>query len=169
MWLYGYVGCGKSTIAQEVAEIFARRGMLGASFFFFRGAGDRSKIRRFAATLAAQIMAAYPYAAFYIRAAMKRHLDLFACSIQTQFQRLIYDPLVTALNRGLGAVTLVKGPMLIVIDGLDDCEDQEDVAAWITHAISFFNEHPRMPLRFLISSRVEEHIRVCLQSTEVKH
>ena len=68
MWVYGYAGCGKSAITQEIADYFARKGRLAASFFFFRGAGDRSRIVRFAATLASQIAEAIPATAPLIEA-----------------------------------------------------------------------------------------------------
>ncbi|TEB09417.1 hypothetical protein FA13DRAFT_1107779 [Coprinellus micaceus] len=45
LWIYGYAGCGKSAISQAVAEQLAQDGRLAASFFFFRGSGDRSRIR----------------------------------------------------------------------------------------------------------------------------
>ncbi|KAF6741182.1 hypothetical protein DFP72DRAFT_1025624 [Ephemerocybe angulata] len=67
MWLYGYVGCGKSAIAQNIAEHYARK-RLGASFFFFRGSGDRSRTMRFAATVANQVAGAIPAASQFIEA-----------------------------------------------------------------------------------------------------
>ncbi|KAJ3521719.1 hypothetical protein NMY22_g12194 [Coprinellus aureogranulatus] len=35
MWIYGYVGCGKSSIAQAISEVYSRKNRLIASFFFF--------------------------------------------------------------------------------------------------------------------------------------
>ncbi|TEB25263.1 hypothetical protein FA13DRAFT_1589188, partial [Coprinellus micaceus] len=37
MWIYGYAGCGKSAIAQVIAEYMSDQKRLAASFFFFRG------------------------------------------------------------------------------------------------------------------------------------
>jgi hypothetical protein len=53
----GFAGSGgKSTISLEIARIFAGSCRLLASYeFFFRDAGDRSRMNRFAATLAAQM------------------------------------------------------------------------------------------------------------------
>jgi adenylylsulfate kinase-like enzyme len=36
LWLYGFVGCGKSAIALAIALKFERRNRLVGSFFFFR-------------------------------------------------------------------------------------------------------------------------------------
>src|SRR5882672_4874508 len=51
-WLYGAAGSGKSAISKTVAELCAGMNRLGASFFFLRGAGRRSRITSFIPTLA---------------------------------------------------------------------------------------------------------------------
>ncbi|KAF6756565.1 hypothetical protein DFP72DRAFT_1044735 [Ephemerocybe angulata] len=158
LWLYGYVGCGKSAIAQAIAEKFGRRKRLAASFFFFRASGARSKAGRFAMTIACQVAAAVPSAGPYILSAAKTHVGLLThSSLDQQFQRLVYEPLMEATKGNP-----FKSPFLIVVDGLDECDDRADVARWITDTINYFETHPRIPLKFLITSRVEEHIRKCL-------
>ena len=52
-WLNGMAGTGKSTISRSVAQKFADRGVLGASFFFKRGEGDRGRAAIFFTTIAA--------------------------------------------------------------------------------------------------------------------
>jgi hypothetical protein len=54
-----------------------------------------------------------------------------------------------------------------VIDGLDECEDKQAVEELIDHILKFFEEHPTVPLRIFIASRVEEHIRSCLKTDGV--
>ena len=56
-WLSGMAGTGKSTIARTIAESFARRGQLGASFFFKKGEGERGNASRFFATIATDLVA----------------------------------------------------------------------------------------------------------------
>ncbi|RXW11550.1 hypothetical protein EST38_g14305, partial [Candolleomyces aberdarensis] len=63
--------------------------------------------------------------------------------------------------------TLAKGPFLIVVDGLDECEDKRGVGEFIDHLLNFFEEHPAIPLRVFIASRVEQHIRACLETDGV--
>ncbi|KAJ3518883.1 hypothetical protein NMY22_g13459 [Coprinellus aureogranulatus] len=60
IWVYGYAGCGKSAIAQAIAEHFSGEERLAASFFFFRGSGDRSRVANFATTVAHQVAEAIP-------------------------------------------------------------------------------------------------------------
>lgn len=164
MWLYGYVGCGKSAIAQVVAEAFARKKRLAASFFFFRGSGHRSTTTKFAATIASQIAAAIPSTAPFIEASLKAHAGLLSpsTSLSVQFQRLVYEP-IQAVKWELMRLNLRKGPLLIVLDGLDECEDRDEIASFIDHMLDFFKKDPRIPLRFLVTSRVEEHIRTHLK------
>ncbi|KAJ2916664.1 hypothetical protein MD484_g3739, partial [Candolleomyces efflorescens] len=161
-WLHGFAGCGKSAVSLEVARIYARSGRLLASYFFFRGAGDRSTMRRFAATLASQLVAAIPATAPYVEAAMREVAGLLTnhVSLATQLDRLVLMPFQSAVDEG---ALIGSGPFLIVIDGLDECEDQRGVEELIDHLINFFEEHPTSPLRVFIASRVEQHIRERLE------
>ncbi|KAJ2918156.1 hypothetical protein MD484_g2224, partial [Candolleomyces efflorescens] len=75
-----------------------------------------------------------------------------------QMQRLLYSPLKAATERGAVA-SLAVHPFLIVIDGLDECEDKDEVQDLIEGMLTFFDENPSIPLRVLITSRVEQHIQ----------
>ncbi|KAJ2933079.1 hypothetical protein H1R20_g4014, partial [Candolleomyces eurysporus] len=159
LWLYGYVGCGKSAIALAIALKFERRKRLVGSFFFFRNAGDRSRMTKFATTLACQLAAAIPEAAPFIKKAVKEEPGLLGSSLVAQLRRLVYEPFKAAAKRvRLLNMFLLKGPFLIVIDGLDECEDRQGVQAFIEDMLDFFKKNPLIPLRFFITSRVEQHI-----------
>ena len=41
LWLYGPAGAGKSAIAQTIAELLEKAGLLAAAFFFSRNAAGR--------------------------------------------------------------------------------------------------------------------------------
>lgn len=166
LWLYGHVGCGKSAIAQAVAEEFAKRKRLAGSFFFFRGSGDRSRTRRFAATIASQMMTAIPSTASFVKAALKAQPNLPTLPLDIQFQYLVFEPLLSASKRLL-SIEFRRGPLLIVVDGVDECEDREEVSDWITDMLEYMKEHPRIPLRLFIASRVEAHIRTRLETSQV--
>jgi len=58
-------------------------------------------------------------------------------------------------------------PYLVTIDGLDECEDCVEFETLIEGMLLFFQENPDIPLRILITSRMEEHIRKHLQNDEV--
>ncbi|KAF6748535.1 hypothetical protein DFP72DRAFT_971327 [Ephemerocybe angulata] len=166
-WLYGPVGCGKSAIAQLVAEELERSDRLAASFFFFRGSGERSRISRFAVTLAQQMSETIPSTASFVQRAMKSILGLRTAhlSLAVQFEKLIYKPLQAAIDGGREA----KHPFIIVVDGLDECEDRADVSDFLDHALEYLDEHRGLPLLFLIFSRLEEHIHSRLGTTSSVH
>ncbi|GAM42231.1 WD repeat protein [Talaromyces pinophilus] len=59
-WLNGLAGTGKSTISRTVARNFQKQGLLGASFLFKRGEGDRGNAARFFPTIARQLLTGIP-------------------------------------------------------------------------------------------------------------
>ncbi|KAJ2925210.1 hypothetical protein H1R20_g11891, partial [Candolleomyces eurysporus] len=167
-WMYGHVGCGKSAIAQNVAEELAENGKLGASFFFFRNAGDRSSMSGLPATLAHQISQNIPGTKPFIESTIREDHSLLgqACSLASQLEDLVFKPCLKALCAGdLSAHD--RCPYVIVIDGLDECNDKEGVEIFIDSAIALFARHPTIPLRLFITSRIEEHIRTRLDSKEI--
>jgi hypothetical protein len=83
-------------------------------------------------------------------------------------ERLVYKPFNAVVKRGLIFKTLVQGPFLVVVDGLDECEDKLEVKEFIEHLLDFFKRHPSTPLRFFITSRVERHIKECLNVAGVR-
>ncbi|RXW12475.1 hypothetical protein EST38_g13379, partial [Candolleomyces aberdarensis] len=169
LWLYGYVGCGKSAIALAIALKFERRKRLVGSFFFFQNTGDRSRMTKFATTLACQLAAAIPEAAPFIKKAVKEEPGLLGSSLVAQLRRLVYEPFQAAAKRvRLLKTFLLKGSFLIVIDGLDECEDVQDVQAFIDDMLEFFKKHPLVPLRFFITSRVKQHIQGHLKNDQVR-
>ncbi|TEB26737.1 hypothetical protein FA13DRAFT_1009473 [Coprinellus micaceus] len=159
LWVFGYAGCGKSAIAQAIATRLEEEGCLGASFFFFRGSGDRSKLAGLAQTIASQVATSIKGTAGYIRAALAAHPDLFqpTTSPKTQFKHLVYDPISAAARAWYNPAGIWR-PFIIVIDGLDECDDKEEGSAWLEDLIEVFDRNPFIPLRFIILSRVEDHI-----------
>ncbi|RXW12887.1 hypothetical protein EST38_g12966 [Candolleomyces aberdarensis] len=78
-------------------------------------------------------------------------------------ERLVYKPFQSAVNK-----SPAKGPFIIIIDGLDECEDKRGVEEFIDQMLDFFEEHPDIPLRVFIASRVEQHIRERLETKGVR-
>ncbi|KAJ3535761.1 hypothetical protein NMY22_g6335 [Coprinellus aureogranulatus] len=166
-WLCGPVGCGKSAISQAVADEFHDNGRLLGSFFFFRGSAERSKIAKLAVTLANQMSGTIPATTAAIRSALYSDSSgLSAASVRNQFQRLVYQPLEKVFMPAAGSRAVgnsknlwALAPFIIVIDGLDECEDREEVAELIEDMLNYFKKTPNSPVRFFIASRIEEHIR----------
>jgi hypothetical protein len=100
LWLYGYVGCGKSAIALAIALIFEERKRLVESFSFFRNTGDRSRMARFATTLACQLAAAIPEAAPFIKEAVNTKPGPLQPNLVAQLRHLVYEPFKVAAWSG---------------------------------------------------------------------
>ncbi|KAJ2930567.1 hypothetical protein H1R20_g6525, partial [Candolleomyces eurysporus] len=164
-WMYGYVGSGKSSISQEVCDKSERQGKPVASFFFFRNAADRSKIWRLATTLASQMATVIPGTKPFIRAAVDANPGLLdpgeaaGFSIRARMQRLVYAPFKAAIRRRDRVRALAQGPFLIVLDGLDECDNKDEVQELIDGMLLFFSENPFIPFRVFITSRVEQYIQ----------
>ncbi|KAJ2928236.1 hypothetical protein H1R20_g8857, partial [Candolleomyces eurysporus] len=166
LWVYGYAGCGKSAIAQEISERVQSEGRLLATFFFCRNAGDRSEIGRLPNTLANQIATSLPETVPLIEAAVKAEPELLqvksSFSLGARLQRLLYEPFKAAAGQASLAKYFLSTPYLIIIDGLDECDDKEGVQEFIATTLRFFKHNPSIPLRIMITSRVEHHIHSLL-------
>ena len=101
-------------------------------------------MNRFAVTLAAQMAAAVPATTTFIDAALDAEPGLLTpgVSLTDQLERLVYEPFQAALDRGL---VPFKGPFLIVIDGLDECEDKQGVIEFIDHMLDYFKRYLPSP------------------------
>jgi len=123
-------------------------------------------------TLAYQLSMSVPGTEPWIRKAVTADPTLLtpdAHSLQMRMKRLVYDPFVRATSTSdhtaPGSATI--SPYLIVIDGLDECIDHDQVEDFVVELLSFFQSHPTTPLRVLIASRVEQHIQRHLHTDAV--
>lgn len=158
-WLYGSKGSGKSSIAQEIAESFEKKKRLAGSYFWSQhSAEDRRKSTQLSGTLAFQLASSVPKTAPLIEAALVEEpglLDPFV-SIPTQLQRLVYDPIAKTAKPGFTTMAL-KGTHLLVLDGIDECQDKERLLDFLDHAGKYFTDNPTVPLRILITGRIDSH------------
>jgi hypothetical protein len=125
---------------------------------------------KLATTLACQLADTIPEAAPFIEKAVKTKPGLLQLNLVAQLRHLVYEPFKAAA-RSAGRLlwtTLVEGPFLIVIDGLDECEDRQGVEDFIDDMLEFFKNNLLVPLRFFITSRVEQHIQGRLKNNQVR-
>ncbi len=88
-WLNGAAGAGKSAICQSIAEQCIQRGILVASFFFFRTDITRNTINPLVATLAYQIIQLLPQTKDHIVHAIESNPLIFEQTFEAQFDVLI--------------------------------------------------------------------------------
>jgi hypothetical protein len=67
------------------------------------------------------------------------------------------EPVLAVRNRILSFLALPE-PMVIVIDGLDECDDKELMAEFIEVVISACQDGSQFPFRLFFTSRMEEHL-----------
>ncbi|KAF7334895.1 putative nwd2 protein [Mycena sanguinolenta] len=155
LWLYGPAGAGKSAIMQTLAAQLRDAGRLGGSFFFKRGHAMRGNAKTLFATIAYQLALAVPWLRTPISQIVENDPSIVVRSIAIQIKTLISDPCRSYVHENCD-------PVVILIDGLDECEGQE-VQEEILHAIQHSSKHP-IHLRFILASRPEAHIREVFNS-----
>ena len=156
-------GTGKSTISRTVAQSFADRGLLGASFFFKRGERDRGNAALLFTTIAAQLVTKEPDLAPHVRAAIEDDPSVTSKALREQFEKLILKPLGN-LKGGTGGVKEV----VVVIDALDECERDNDVRV-IIHLLSQAKALSSVSLKAFLTSRPELPIRLGFRNIEGKY
>jgi hypothetical protein len=151
-WLNGMAGTGKSTIARTVAQLFASQQLLGASFFFKRGEGERGNAARFFTTIATALMARLPEMIPGIREAIASDQAICDKALKDQFEKLIFQP--------LDEIESLQGlKLVLVIDAMDECERDQDIRA-ILQLLSRAKALKNVSLRVFVTSRPELHIRL---------
>ena len=172
-WLNGPAGYGKSALAQTIAECYAAEGRLLGSFFFLRGAGERSHISRLIPTLAHQISLAVPGTKPMIESAIDNEPALLGMTVSLahRLQRLIIEPIhlnTLQVSYSSNTVSCSVKKKIVVIDALDECDDKAEMADFIDVLLSASSGRTHLPFHILLTSRVEEHIRKKFDSSEAQ-
>ncbi|KAJ6554863.1 hypothetical protein B0H19DRAFT_1154653 [Mycena capillaripes] len=155
LWAHGEAGSGKSAISQTVSEYFAQTGQLGATFFFCHSKGDLSDGRLLFLTLAYKLAAALPSLRAPLSNAIQANPAILTHALEAQVQKLIIEPFYTIHQPLI--------PTLVVIDGLDACESTE-MQVQILRLIAQLIVVHRLPLCFLITSRLQPHLQAAFDT-----
>jgi hypothetical protein len=147
VWLHAMAGMGKSTLAATVAHALENSQQLGGSFFFSRSVAERSDPQLIFATIASQLATKVPRLADIIFAALAEDSGLGKSAPNTQFVKLIANPLLAA--KGLAM------PIVIILDALDECTVPSAILSIIGAEAQKF---PSV-FKILITSRPEQGIR----------
>ncbi|THX67021.1 hypothetical protein D6D04_10868 [Aureobasidium pullulans] len=165
-WLSGMAGTGKSTIARTIARKFSSEGHLGASFFFSYGE-DFANSKLFITTIAKQLATSTQLNVMgseALQASICKVVsdcpDIGHKSWQEQWEALILSPIkqLGSRPRLLGLLDRVFGhrsasrTLIIVIDALDECEDDEDIKR-ILQLLAQLQGLSALRLRVILSSR----------------
>ncbi|OBT40523.1 hypothetical protein VE00_09007 [Pseudogymnoascus sp. WSF 3629] len=163
-WLNGMAGTGKSTISRTVAETFADKGDLGASFFFKRGEGDRGHAGMFMTTIATQLIQKVPSLAPHVQNAIEADPGISKKALKQQFDTLVLQPLGTIRTHPQKSSSIV-----IVIDALDECDREEDVRTIIRLFSQVKHITTSIQIKFFLTSRPELPIRLGFEDISGKY
>ncbi|KAJ7775231.1 hypothetical protein B0H14DRAFT_2401723 [Mycena olivaceomarginata] len=148
LWLHGPAGAGKSAVAQSFCERLEADGRLGGSFFFKRGHPSRGNARKLFPTIAYQL-ALLPELNREISKRIEKDPSIITRALSTQFHKLVIKPCHQSRH---------NRTLVIVIDGLDEC-DNHQVQQEILRALDSAVHRNPLPFRILITSRPEPHIQ----------
>ncbi|KAF7369168.1 p-loop containing nucleoside triphosphate hydrolase protein [Mycena venus] len=147
LWFYGPAGAGKSSVARSFCQKLEKERRLGASFFFQRGHPSRGDGHKLFPTIAYQLCLAAPGFKQVTSQILEDDPSVTNHSLSIQLQKLIIEPCQQSFP---------NPSLVIVIDGLDECEDKNVQAEIIR---SFGMHQKPVPLLFFIASRPEAHLR----------
>ena len=151
-WLNGMAGTGKTTIAFTFSEILDNIQVLGASFFCSHLDADSSNADLIFPTLAYELARHATAASIALLDALEKDRNVGHRSMRDQFLNLIVTPTKAASK---GVLTTPK-PLIIVIDALDECANQNDVRDLLMIIRKYSST---LPLKFFITSRPERQIQ----------
>ena len=160
LWLNGLAGSGKSTLSTTIAFTMRDLNFLGAFFFF-----DRDSPERNALTLIRTL--AYQLAVFddSIGAEISRTVEsiprIAEMPLDFQFTNLLS-------KRALKFVEWSRGPVVVVIDALDECGSETDRKVLMQALSKGFSDLPSF-MRVIVVSRPETDIEDMLASHQAVH
>ncbi|KAK6978278.1 hypothetical protein R3P38DRAFT_3119326 [Favolaschia claudopus] len=155
MWLYGVAGSGKSTIANTVSHYFRNLHRLGAFVFFDRDNPSNSHVRGVVHHIAHRIAESDIHVRKALCDALSADATLVDADYRTQFQKLLLDPLAAANP-------YICGPIVIIVDALDECLDSASRKALLSLTAGDMAKLPAA-FRILITSRPDSDIVHALQ------
>jgi hypothetical protein len=156
-WINGAAGTGKTTIVYTIAKACKTLGILGASFFCSRDDADCSNPSLIFTSIAYQLGNFSPLFRAEVTRAMKSNPNIGNSSVPYQLEQLIVNPL-----RTLGSSF---PPCVIILDALDECKDSGTTSIILSSLSLHVTE--LFPLKFLVTSRPENHITTAFGSSNL--
>jgi hypothetical protein len=149
-WVFGAAGVGKSAIMQSVAESPELPVSPHASVFL--SVNERDDGAKVIVSLCYQFASKSDRYRQFVKRELMHDPSLLLSSMSRQFNRFIVEPFISRSELGSA------GPISVIIDGLDECEDRTTQLELLRLISEFCISYPSSPLVWLISSRPEQHI-----------
>ncbi|KAF9450477.1 hypothetical protein P691DRAFT_773891 [Macrolepiota fuliginosa MF-IS2] len=159
LWLYGPAYSGKSSVVGTIAKEWDDESRLAAAIFFSR-AHKRNNSALIILTLVYHLAERCPEYSVLVIQELHEDPHLLQQDLVTQFKRLIEAPFHKLTETDS---PLIQQSLLVILDGLDECEPAEQVHDLIKAICTyprFAGSQP--PLLWIISSRPEPHVESTL-------
>ncbi|CAE7067214.1 unnamed protein product [Rhizoctonia solani] len=148
-WINGMAGTGKTTIANTLCSTLDKNHELGASFFCTRLIPTCRNFKLILPTIAHQLARfSIPFQGALLQV-LEQDPEVHSKAPRVQFKRMILEPLQNAMKS-------LPANVVVVIDALDECDDGDGVEQILQMLLE---NAANLPVKFLISSRPEYHIR----------
>ncbi|RXW21506.1 hypothetical protein EST38_g4350 [Candolleomyces aberdarensis] len=158
----GAAGSGKSALQQTISERCSEEGILGSTFFLSSTDPTRNTASALIATMAYQLGSDTVELRREMGTVVARDPLIFSKSLKTQMEKLIVAPF-EYLRRNSEESELSALPYAMLIDGLDECTDEERQAEVLFTINECLIKNKNMPFRIFIASRPEWAIRSALE------
>lgn len=151
-WLLGPAGVGKSAVARAIAKQLKTDGHHVATFFFSRlnDCDDPSSV---IPTLVYQFVVQNHSYRDLVAERLADDFSILYKDIRSQLQELIFKPLRTLSDQGS-----IKHPLLVILDGLDECDGRDAQREFIQLISHHAQLGAKLPLLWMICSRPEWHL-----------
>jgi NACHT domain len=149
LWLYGLAGSGKSTLSTTIARIMRDLHRLGAFFFFNRDIPERNAAT-IIRSLAYQLALFDPGIGAEISRIVENNQNIAGMPLKFQFGQLLSA-------KALSSVEWSGGPIVLVIDALDECGSEADRKILLQALSEGFAILPPF-IRVILTSRQERDI-----------
>jgi hypothetical protein len=146
--LLGGPHCGKSAVSHTIAHRMDQEGRLGSAIFLGRNVEGRNRAQAIFTTIARDLAAFDDKIKEGISQAVDKKPSLPTAGLERQFQGLIIEP-----TRNLTVI----GPVLLILDGLDECENVPERRRLLQILVRE-SDHLPTNFRLLITSRPEPDI-----------
>ncbi|EKM78364.1 hypothetical protein AGABI1DRAFT_107565 [Agaricus bisporus var. burnettii JB137-S8] len=161
-YVLGTAGVGKSAVAQTAADYCKEADRLGASCFISRP-NHRNDPNGIIPTLAYQLAVKHDVYKRIISQKIAQDPTILRKTRRVQFKALLIDPFHIIMTQDPSAI---HNPLLIIIDGLDECESEEAQCEFIELISDHVRSFPEFPLLWLICSRPEWHLKYTMSQAD---
>ncbi|KAG8788486.1 hypothetical protein FRC12_014527 [Ceratobasidium sp. 428] len=157
-WLNGMAGTGKTTIAYSLCEYLQTTQKLGGSFFCSQRLPECRDVNRIIPSISYRLSLFSAPFRHALSSVLAENEDPCNQVLRKQFETLFVAPLREVMHT-------FPANIVIVVDALDECDDQDGIGKVLKILLSHARE---LPVKFFVTSRPEAAIMDQMRKQEVE-